>query len=225
MLDIGSGDGSFAAALFAEQIDVGLDPSRDQMDYSRRLAVYRNLVQAYGSALPFADESFNSILSNSTLEHTRDPWDIVKEMYRVAKPGATCVITVPSENFPRFLMGSSALRTLGLRGLERLYGSFMNRISRHMHIQPPLVWRGWLENAGFEVVEWRYYFPHRYTMLMDVSHYLSAPSIATHALLGRWVLFPGKERILPLADLLARFATPGSRDEPGAYIFFRCLKP
>ena len=225
MLDIGSGDGSFAAALFGEPIDVGLDPWREQMKYSRSLNVYNHLVQAAGNPMPFADGTFGSILSNSTLEHTQDPSDIIKEMHRVAKPGATCVITVPSEYFPKFLLGSTLLRSVRLAGPARLYEDFLNRISRHVHIEPPAVWRGWLEGAGFEVAEWRYYFRPRDTMLLDLSHYLSAPSMLTHAVLKRWVLFPGKERLLPFAQALAPFATPGDDETRGAYIFFRCVKP
>jgi SAM-dependent methyltransferase len=225
MLDIGSGDGSFADALFAEPIDVGLDPWRAQMLYSRQLHAYTGLVQAAGNPMPFPDGVFGSILSNSTLEHTQDPWAIIREMHRVARPGATCVITVPSEHFPKYLLGSSVLRGLRLEGPARMYEGFLNRVSRHVHVQPPAVWRKWLEDAGFEVVEWRYYFSPRDTMLLDLSHYVSAPSILTHALLKRWVLFPGKHRVLPYARVLAPFATPGEDRERGAYIFFRCLKP
>ena len=225
MLDVGSGDGSFADALFAEPIDVGLDPWRQQMLYSRRLRGYKHLVQAAGNPMSFKDGTFASILSNSTLEHTQDPWAIIQEMHRVARPGATCVITVPSEHFPNYLLGSSLLRFARLEGPAKLYGSFMNRVSRHVHIQPPATWRKWLEDAGFAVVEWRYYFSPRDTMLLDLSHYVSAPSILTHALLKRWVLFPGKQRFLPYAKALAPFATPGEDEGKGAYIFFRCVKP
>jgi hypothetical protein len=82
-----------------------------------------------------------------------------------------------------------------------------------------------LEDAGFEVAEWRYYFRPRDTMLLDLGHYLSAPSIVTHTLLKRWVLFPNKNKVLPLAKALAPFATPGPDEDRGAYIFFRCVKP
>ena len=225
MLDIGSGDGSFAASLFTGQIDVGLDPWRAQMEYSRHLTMYKHLVQAAGNPMPFPDGTFASILSNSTLEHTQDPADIIKEMGRVCRSGGTCVITVPSEYFPKYLLGSSMLRSIRLEGAARQYENFMNRISRHVHIQPPAVWRAWLEGAGFEVVEWRYYFNPRDTMLLDLGHYVSAPSIITHALLKRWVLFPEKQNFLPLAKALAPFATPGKDHARGSYIFFRCLKP
>jgi ubiquinone/menaquinone biosynthesis C-methylase UbiE len=224
MLDVGSGDGSFQDALFSEPIDVGIDPWRDQMTYSRRMSGYFDLVQGLGNPLPFEDDSFGSILSNSTLEHTQDPWAIIKEMYRVAKPGATVVITVPSQHFPEYLLGSSLLRGLGLSGPEKAYQVFLNKISRHLHVLPRDLWRKWFEDAGFEVVESRYYFSQLNTMMLDLGHYVSAPSMLTHVLLKRWVLVPDKRHVLPIAKVLSRYAWPGEDTENGAYILIRAVK-
>lgn len=225
MLDIGSGDGSFADALFTEPIDVGLDPWRDQMKYSRTLKGYKHLVQAAGNPMPFKDGAFGSILTNSTLEHTDDPAEIIKEMFRVCRSGATAVITVPSQYFPKFLLGSSLMRALRLEQPAGMYETFMNRISRHKHVYPMETWRGWLEDAGFNVAEARYYFGKRDTMLLDAGHYVSAPSMLTHLALKRWVLFPEKRKYLPLAKALAPFSQPGDDESEGAYIFLRSTKP
>jgi SAM-dependent methyltransferase len=40
-----------------------------------------------GAALPFADASFDCVLSEAVLEHVRDPWGYVRELARVLKPG------------------------------------------------------------------------------------------------------------------------------------------
>ncbi len=40
-----------------------------------------------GEALPFADASFDCVLSEAVLEHVRDPWGYVRELARVLKPG------------------------------------------------------------------------------------------------------------------------------------------
>jgi hypothetical protein len=53
LLDIGSGDGSFAAALFDQPIDVGIDNSRPQMVRSLEMNSYRNLAVSLGDRLPF----------------------------------------------------------------------------------------------------------------------------------------------------------------------------
>jgi SAM-dependent methyltransferase len=224
LLDIGSGDGSFARALFDEPVDVGIDNSRPQMIRSMPENIYRHLVQSHGDRLPFKDGVFGTAFSNSTLEHTPDPAAILADMCRVLRPGGVAIITVPSEYFPQFLLGTTLLMGLHLRKGADAYGRFMNRVSRHVHIQPPAVWRGWIEDAGMVVDEWRYYFSHRDTMLLDVAHYVSLPSIVTRAALGRWVLWPGKAQYLPYKQVLSPFSSPGS-SERGAYAFFRCRKP
>lgn len=225
ILDVGSGDGTFADALFAEPVDVGVDLQPQAIAYARRFGAYRHLLLAHGHHLPFRDGAFASLLSNSTLEHTADPRAVLMEMHRVARPGAVCAITVPSEYFPQYLLGSTLLRAAALEGPARRYERFMNRVSRHVHIAPPETWRRWLEESGFRIAEWRYYFGARDTRLLDVAHYVSAPSMLTHALLGRWVLFRTKHRYVPLARLLAPYATPGADESRGAYLYFRALKP
>jgi len=223
ILDVGCGDGSFADALFDEPVEVGIDPWREPLEQARRLRAYRHLVHADGEALPFPDATFATVFSNSTLEHTRSPWAVLREMHRVARSGGLCLITVPSERFPEYLLGSTLLGKLGLEAAADRYGAFMNAISRHRHVVAADVWQGWLEEAGFTVEGRRYYFSHRNTMLLDVFHYVSAPSLITKKLLGRWVLWPAKKRYLPYTRLLSRFADPGDADD-GAYMLFQAVK-
>lgn len=47
------------------------------------------------SFLPFADQSFDRILSLETLEHVAEPHRFLLELNRVAKPGATMVLSCP----------------------------------------------------------------------------------------------------------------------------------
>jgi SAM-dependent methyltransferase len=224
LLDIGSGDGSFAAALFDQPVDVGIDNSRPQMVRSLEMRSYRNLAVSLGDRLPFKDGAFASVISNSTLEHIPDAALVIKEMARVTRTGGVCVITVPSEHFPEYLLGTTVLNGLRVRKAGDAYGRFMNRVSRHVHVQPPAAWVRWIEDAGFKVERSRYYFSHRDTMLLDVSHYVSIPSILTRALFGRWVLWPGKARFLPYKQALSPFSTPGDDKTKGAYVFFQCRK-
>ncbi len=48
-----------------------------------------------GKVLPFEDESFDSLFSSEVLEHIFNPSEILPEIYRVLKPGAVGLITVP----------------------------------------------------------------------------------------------------------------------------------
>jgi len=61
-----------------------------------------NLRLACGDAeeLPFADSSFDSILSTYALEHSTDPIQMLSEMVRVVRPGGKIVLLGPSWDFP-----------------------------------------------------------------------------------------------------------------------------
>jgi ubiquinone/menaquinone biosynthesis C-methylase UbiE len=51
-----------------------------------------NVVRAYVPGVPFADRSFDAVISNSLLHHLHDPAPFWTEIERVAKPGAALLI-------------------------------------------------------------------------------------------------------------------------------------
>lgn len=52
-------------------------------------------VLGIGESLPFADESFDGLLSLAVLEHVRDPFRCADEITRVLKPGGRIYVAVP----------------------------------------------------------------------------------------------------------------------------------
>ncbi len=48
-----------------------------------------------GVKMPFEDESFESAMATEVLEHCPEPEIVLKEVYRVLKPGAVLFLTVP----------------------------------------------------------------------------------------------------------------------------------
>ena len=224
MLDIGSGDGHFAATLFPEPVDVGLDPDTTTMGEAVRRGGYHSLVVGSATDLPFRDGSLATVFSNSTLEHIPNLDDCVKEAARVLRPGGHLVVTFPSEHFGEYLLFPTIFRSIGLRGLSERYIRWFNGISRHYTVEGPQEWRRRFESVDLEVLSWRYYFTARNHKFFDLSHYLSVPSLLTHRILGRWVLFPGKARWGPLNRALEPLCVLGP-EEQGAYLFFICRKP
>ena len=54
------------------------------------------LIQGDAQALPFADESFDVIVSCETIEHVPDVRKALREMWRIARPGAKLFLTTPN---------------------------------------------------------------------------------------------------------------------------------
>ncbi|MFB6089413.1 MAG: class I SAM-dependent methyltransferase [Candidatus Aenigmatarchaeota archaeon] len=57
--------------------------------------------------LPFEDESFDLIISNSTLDHIKKEWVSVAlgEMKRILKPGGQLILTIDSRENPLYMLG------------------------------------------------------------------------------------------------------------------------
>jgi SAM-dependent methyltransferase len=224
VLDIGCGDGHFASIAYQSlPIDVGIDVmARDLPEAAARPGVYRKVMFASATALPFVDSAFNTVVSNCVIEHIPDNDAVLREIVRVLKRGGTFATTLPSEHFGEYLLGATVFRRLRLRRLERGYGDFFNRISHHHHVHPPGVWCERLLAAGLAVEEQCYYFSAAAHRRFDLSHYLGVPNLLSKRLVGRWVLCSGQMR------LFERWLRPYYEEplpEAGAYQFVRCTKP
>lgn len=223
VLDIGCGDGHFASIAYEQlPLDVGIDVfARDLREAAGRPGVYRKVMFASATALPFADASFSTVVSNCVIEHIPDNQAVLREIARVLRPGGVLAMTLPSEHYPEYLLGATVFRWLGLVGPARAYGRFFNRISNHYHVHPPTEWRRRLTEAGFLVEELTYYFSAAAHCRFDLSHYLGVPNLITKRLFGRWMLFDWQRR------LFERWLRP-YYEEPlpaaGAYLYVLCRK-
>jgi SAM-dependent methyltransferase len=89
--------------------------------------------------MPIADGCFDCVVCTGTLEHVRDPWQAVREIDRVLKPGGLAHIDVP------FIQGYHADPTdywrFTLEGLRLLCRRF-EELDAGVHIGPScgLVW-------------------------------------------------------------------------------------
>lgn len=94
VLDIGSGAGNMAHHLAHYGQVIGLDPHPKPLAVaaSRGLEV----CQAVGNALPFADDTFDLAALLDTVEHIEDELGVLRETYRVLKPGGKAIVTVPA---------------------------------------------------------------------------------------------------------------------------------
>ncbi len=223
ILDIGCGDGHYAAAAFSGGLDVGLDITHEIVAEGGRNGPYRHVDIADGTRLPFADASFRTVVSNCVIEHIPDIEGLVGEVARVLLPGGRFLFGVPSEHFTESLFTVASLRTLGLTGLADRYGHWWNGRAAHFHLDAPEIWQERLARRGLTVDRHVYYMSPAATRVFELSHYYAIPSLAWHRLTRRWSLRPGKVQ----ASLAYRWLRPYAEEAwpaIGACSFFTAHK-
>ncbi|MFC5628656.1 class I SAM-dependent methyltransferase [Aliibacillus thermotolerans] len=92
---MGCGTGIYSYWLYEQGLDVvGIDISKNMLDVAKKKKDTKNITFLQGdiSNLPFANETFDLVISNIVLEFTHNPQVIVKEALRVVKKGGRLVI-------------------------------------------------------------------------------------------------------------------------------------
>jgi SAM-dependent methyltransferase len=138
LLDAGAGEGNYKH-YFAAQRYCGLDlgVGDKQWNYSE-LDVVGDL-----SSLPFRDATFDGCLNVVTLEHVKDPAQVIREISRALAPGGRLLLIVPFEweehqqphdyfRFTRYslrhLLGQAGFTEVSIRPV----GGFFRMLSRRM---------------------------------------------------------------------------------------------
>jgi ubiquinone/menaquinone biosynthesis C-methylase UbiE len=154
LLDVGCGPGTitidFAERLAPGEV-IGVDPSADVIAQASATAAARgtpNVRFAVGNgyALDFPDDTFDIVHAHQTLQHVADPATLLKEMYRVAKPGG--VVAARDADY-----GGMIWYPL-LPGLQRWIDTYRN-VHRSNGSEPDAGrhMRHWAFEAGFADVE------------------------------------------------------------------------
>jgi len=101
VLDIGCGDGPFAqfcAERGAEVIFADIDAEKvAAVEAMLKQSPARGVIPLVTDAnpIPLSDARVNKIIAMEVLEHVEDPAQFMRELVRVAKPGAQFLLTVP----------------------------------------------------------------------------------------------------------------------------------
>lgn len=220
VLDLGCGDGHFASIAFDSPIDVGIDPWTGPVKLAKKQGSYRQVINGLGNQLPFPDEYFGSVISNSVLEHIEDLDAVVNEIARVTKRNGTFIFCVPNNFFLKNLSISNWLDRIHLRPIGNLYKNFFNHISRHHHCDSPEVWEDRLSASGFTIDRWWHYFSPRALHVMEWGHYFGFPSLVSHFLFKRWILIPKKWNLFFIESLTRKYFNEDPHQEKGSYSFY-----
>jgi ubiquinone/menaquinone biosynthesis C-methylase UbiE len=104
VLDYGCGSGYGTALISEHSMDViGVDISAEAINYAESHFEapnlrYLQIEPAEVAPLPFADSSFDVILSFQVIEHVQDVSAYLREIDRVLAPGGTAIIATPDRS-------------------------------------------------------------------------------------------------------------------------------
>jgi SAM-dependent methyltransferase len=219
VLDLGCGDGHFAEVAWPQGIEVGLDPWWGPLQEARARGHHALLNHADGARMPYADDAFATVVSNSVLEHIPDVEPVIAEVARVLRPGGWFHFCVPGPNFRRFLSAARALDALRLKGLAEAYRRLFDRISRHYYYDDAEAWTARLARHGLRATSHWSYFSSRALAALEWGHPLGLPTVIVKKLTGRWLLVPRPWNLAPTAAILWPLYEESLPDE-GAYLFF-----
>lgn len=94
VLDVGCGNGEVTKNLLSLGLDAyGIDFSEAAKD---SLGPKFNKVNFQKDNFPFDDNTFDIVFSKSVIEHLEEPDILIKESYRVLKPGGIIITMTPS---------------------------------------------------------------------------------------------------------------------------------
>ena len=225
ILDAGCGDGLLARILFKNtegKVITGIDHDPGELKKARSLGIYHDLIACEITAIPFKNNTFDHVLSNSVLEHVTDIDQALAELARVLKPGGTLVFTVPSEYLSEHFLFGRIFRLIGFKQLSVMYARLKHRIWHHEHIDSMDIWTRRLQENNFDILDRKYIHPRSVTEICDLFTFSGACSMLWRKLFGRLLLFPSSLRGKVMARWFKIYYVMD--EETGSTLFFVARK-
>jgi ubiquinone/menaquinone biosynthesis C-methylase UbiE len=99
VLDVGCGSGDFSRRV-ADKVETDNICGLDIVEKSVANAREKNAINAFvadcENPFPFADSSFDIVVSNQVIEHLGNTDNFIKEIYRILRRGGLCILSTPN---------------------------------------------------------------------------------------------------------------------------------
>jgi 2-polyprenyl-6-hydroxyphenyl methylase/3-demethylubiquinone-9 3-methyltransferase len=148
VLDVGCGEGAFAAALVdAGASVIGIDVADEPLRRARAQHPALELRRVDGEeAWPFEDSSFDAVWGGEVIEHVADTAAWLSEVGRVLRPGGRLLLSTPAH-------GALTRMRIALSGAA--FAERFDPLSDHLRFYTARTLAGVLEDFGFEHVRVR----------------------------------------------------------------------
>jgi len=175
VLDVACGTGGWLEVCQDNGAEVsGVDLSDNAIRVCREIMPQGTFYAQPAETLPFDDDMFDVVTCLGSLEHFVDPQNSLREMARVAKPGAVFVILVPNKDF--------LTRKLGLFG-----GTYQVDAKEVVRTLPE--WQALFSSAGLVVTQrWKDLHVISLNWITRGKFYLWPMRLAQCLLLAIWPL-------------------------------------
>lgn len=199
ILDVGCGDGFVASIILSNRsgkFDVGIDMSEDEIRYAKKSGSYKKAMVGNVHNLPFRESSFETVFSNSVIEHIPNLNLALSEMARVLKKDGQFIITVPTPYLTKYLWGYNFLVSYNLMNLAKLYGKFFNSLFKHYNLYTHKQWEKLLRKHSLKLVDYHYYHTKEMVQVHEFLAYLAVPYGISKILFKHWIVFPTLRKVL-----------------------------
>jgi cytochrome P450/ubiquinone/menaquinone biosynthesis C-methylase UbiE len=213
------GEGLVGALASRSRETLGIDVSDEVVTAARARHPALATERADVRNLPFADASFDAVVSNSTLDHFDSSTDILAglgELQRVLRPGGTLLITLDNPANPLVAL-SKALPRTALNRVWLRHGRLTGRIGLLPYYVGATVGRrqlvAMLERSGFEV-----------RGVAAIAHFPRVLASLVGAALARSGSAAAGERFLRVLGSFERLSGSRARFRTGHFVAVRAVR-
>lgn len=189
VLDIGCGEGMFASILFDEPVDVGVDPNIKELNRAKQYSSYNKLIQCFGHKIPEEDKKFNTIFSNSVMEHIENIEESLHEMRRVLADDGVIYLTLPTDKFEEYTATYQILKKTTPSFIQKKYRTLFNQFWRHYHAYNIDTWEQLFNRCGFKITDSFEYASKKFCMTNSFLTPFAFFSFLTKKVFNKWFLF------------------------------------